>query len=102
MALLDDVKIALRISSSNAVFDNEINTLIKAARLDLIQAGVSESIVNKDTGTDALIIRAIITYAKANFGYDNPEADRFNNAYIMLKQHLSLYGDYKASDPNAP
>ncbi len=101
MALLDEVKKALRISASNTLFDDEVDTLIKAARLDLIQAGVSELIVNGDVTTDPLIKRALITYAKANFGYDNPEAERFENAYVMLKQHLSLYGDYKASDPDA-
>lgn len=91
--LLDEVKTALRISTSNTVYDMEIQTLIYAARSDLIQAGINPDKVNDDD--DALIKRAIITYCKANFGYDNPEADRFNDAYIMLKQHLSLYGDYQ-------
>lgn len=99
--MLEEVKTALRISASNSVFNDEINTLILAARLDLVQAGVSADVVN-DTDPDALIKRAIVTYAKANFGYDNPEANRFERAYTMLKQHLSLYGDYKASDPDAP
>jgi len=91
--LLDEVKTALRISADNTVFDSEIVTLIDAARLDLIQAGVKpDKVENTD---DALIKRAIITYCKAHFGYDNPEADRFNDAYVMLKQHLCLYGDYQ-------
>jgi len=91
--LIDEVKTALRISTSNTVYDMEIQTLIYAARLDLIQAGINPDKVNDDD--DALIKRAIITYCKAHFGYDNPEADRFNDSYIMLKQHLSLYGDYQ-------
>lgn len=93
MAILDDVKQALRISIDNTIFDTEVNDLIGAARLDLIQSGVSADKVNLDT--DPLIKRAIITYAKANFGYDNPEADRFQQSYDMLKQHLSLAGDYR-------
>jgi len=88
------VKLALRISPSNAEFDEEVQTLIDAARLDLKQAGISSELVDA-IEPDALIKRAIITYCKAHFGYDNPEADRFNDAYIMLKQHLSLYGDYQ-------
>ena len=81
--LLDEVKTALRISADNTVFDSEIVTLIDAARLDLIQAGVKpDKVENTD---DALIKRAIITYCKAHFGYDNPEADGFNDAYVMLK-----------------
>jgi uncharacterized phage protein (predicted DNA packaging) len=91
--MLQDVKLALRIS--NNAYDNEVSDLIESARLDLIQSGVSSSIVN-DTNVDPLIKRAIITYCKAHFGYDNPEADRFHDAYIMLKQHLSLAGDYRA------
>jgi len=90
--MIEDVKLSLRITNSH--FDHEIQNLIDAACLDLQQAGVSKSVIEQDE-TDPLIKRAVITYAKANFGYDNPEADRFNDAYIMLKQHLSLYGDYK-------
>jgi uncharacterized phage protein (predicted DNA packaging) len=93
MELLDDVKQALRISINNTNFDTEVNDLISAARLDLIQSGVSADKVNLDT--DPLIKRAVITYCKANFGYDNPEADRFQQSYTMLKQHLSLAGDYR-------
>lgn len=93
MALLDDVKQVLRISVDNTSFDTEVNDLISAARLDLIQSGVSADKVNLDT--DPLIKRAVITYCKANFGYDNPEADRFQQSYTMLKQHLSLTGDYR-------
>ncbi|WP_425435951.1 head-tail connector protein [Metabacillus halosaccharovorans] len=104
MTLLDEVKTALRISASNTVFDMEVQGLIDSSKIDLIQAGILEGKVNPTPPAepDAIIKRAIITYAKANFGYDNPEADRFNQSYIMLKQHLSLYGDYKASDPYAP
>lgn len=97
--MLADVKQALRISASNTAFDTEVQGLIDAARLDLKQAGVSDVLVDA-TEPDALIKRAIITYAKANFGYDNPEAERFNDAYVMLKQHLSLYGNYR-SDSDA-
>jgi len=90
--MIEDVKLSLRITNSH--FDHEIQNVIDAARLDLEQAGVSKSVIEQDE-TDPLIKRAVITYAKSNFGYDNPEAGRFQNAYDMLKQHLSLYGEYK-------
>lgn len=92
--MIKEVKQALRISESNTAFDDEVQNLIDAARLDLQQAGISKSVIYQSE-TDPLIKRAVITYAKANFGYDNPEADRFDRAYIMLKQHLSLYGDFQ-------
>lgn len=94
MALLDDVKLALRITSS--AFDSEIQDLINAARADLILAGVKPEKANDDL--DPLIKRAIITYAKAHFGYDNPEAERFQKSYEMIKMHLTLSADYVASE----
>ena len=87
--MLDKVKLALRVSGT--VFDLEIQDLIDAAKLDLQISGVVK--VDEE---DALIQRAIIVYCKANFGYDNNEAERFEKSYDMLKQHLSLAGDYNA------
>lgn len=87
--MLEKVKNSLRVSGN--AFDIEIADLIEAAKLDLKISGVVK--INDD---DALIQRAITVYCKANFGYDNAEAERFQNSYDMLKQHLSLAGDYNA------
>jgi len=89
MAILDDVKVALRIAASNTAFDGEVNDLISAAKDDLQLAGITS-----DDTTDPLIKRAVITYCKAHFGYDNPDADRFIKSYEMLKMHLTLAEDY--------
>jgi|UPI0003B363AA uncharacterized phage protein (predicted DNA packaging) len=91
MALLDDVKLALRITSS--AFDSEISDLIAAARADLIRAGVEPTRVNVDDVP--LVRRAIIVYCKGNFGYDNPEAERFLASYDLMRQELSLSSGYK-------
>jgi uncharacterized phage protein (predicted DNA packaging) len=96
--LLDDVKVSLRVT--NTSLDIEISDLIAAARLDLIQSGISSDKANMDT--DPLIRRAIITYCKANFGYDNPEANRFSESYNMLKIHLALAGDYMEAVDETP
>lgn len=85
--MLESVKLALRVTVSD--FDSEIQGLIDAAKADLQLSGVA----NLDD-TDPLIKRAIITYCKAHFGYDNPEAERFQQSYNMLKMHLSLSSDY--------
>ena len=61
MAMLDDVKLALRLTTE--VYDNELTDLINAGLLDLGVAGV----VNDDTD-DALIRRAVVTYCKIHFG----------------------------------
>ena len=89
MALIDDVKIALRISATNSSFNTEINDLISAAQRDLLVAGIKVT----DTA-DPLNKRAIVTYCKAHFGYDNPDADRLIKAYQMLKLHLMLSTEY--------
>ena len=91
MALLDDVKTVLRISDT--AYDSEVLDLIYAARQDMIISGVSTEKAYDDY--DPLIKRAITTYAKANFGWSNPDAERLIDAYVMLKQHLSLCSEYK-------
>ncbi|HSH25018.1 MAG TPA: head-tail connector protein [Massilibacterium sp.] len=90
--MIESVKGALRVTSNDPLIIEDINDLIESARMDLIISGVSEEKAKNDN--DPLIKRAIIIYAKANYGLDNPNADRFQDSYNMLKQHLSLAGDY--------
>jgi hypothetical protein len=92
MALLEQCKIALRLSHSE--LDTEVQELIDAAKLELQLVGV---INFKDT--DPLIVQAIKTYCKAHFGYSNPEAERFKEAFESLKNHLSLVGEYTIAFP---
>ena len=91
MAILDDVKVALRIAATTTDFDGEIQDLIDASIADLKLAGVA---ADKAVDTDMLIKRAITTYCKAHYGYDNPDAERFLESYLMLKRHLALSVDY--------
>jgi len=91
LAILDDVKVALRIAATTNDFDTEIQDLINAAIADLKMAGV---VADKAVDSDALIKRAIVTYCKSHFGYDNPDAERFLESYLMLKRHLALSVDY--------
>lgn len=90
MAMLDDVKNILRVSGNN--FDVELTDLIASARAELRLAGVDETLANSNT--DALVKKAIMVYCKAEFGFDNQEADRFRKAFDSLKQHLTLSADY--------
>ena len=90
MSIINDVKTALRIS--NTAFDTEINDLIAAARADLKLSGILESKVNDDT--DPLIKRAITVYVKAHFGWNNPDSEKLQQSYEMLKRHLALSQEY--------
>lgn len=85
--MLEKVKQALRIKSN--AFDTEIIELIESAKLDLKYSGV-----NNVDDMDPLIAQAIKIYCKANFGLDNKDSEKYQKSYDMLKQHLSLCGDY--------
>ena len=89
--MLEKIKKSLRITTDE--LNEEIEDLIEAAKIDLNISGV-----DKIEETDKLIIRAVTLYCKAQFGYDNPEADRFEQTYESLKTHLSMSSDYKAGD----
>ena len=91
MALLDDIKVAMRITTD--LFDGELHDLIAAAKSDLKLSGVDPTKAEDDT--DPLIKRAITTYVKANFGWDNPDAERLERAYDMIKAHLTLSQEYR-------
>ncbi len=97
--MLEKVKNALRVKSN--AFDDEILGIIAAAQADLRLVGVAVPSEGKpaegDTPTagDPLITRAIILYAKANFGYSD-ESEKYQRAYDHLKCALSLAGEYIA------
>lgn len=86
MAILDDVKTSLRISHNK--LDGEIAEVINACKLDLGIAGVANV-----TDTDALTMQAIKMYARGWFNYQG-NAERYNMAYVALKQSMALCGDY--------
>lgn len=95
MALLDDVKVALRVSAS--AFDDEIVDLIEASQEDLVLAGVLQSIMDAfiaNPDSDKTIKRAVTTYAKAYFGWNNPDAEYFKDAYDMQKTRITLVDAY--------
>lgn len=87
--ILSKVKVALRIVTDD--FDAEITDLINACLLDLGIAGVTEN----DT-TNALIIRAVITYCRANFGDANgvEEYDRLKASYDEQKAQMQMATGY--------
>ena len=91
MALIDEVKVACRITTSDEGYTTELNSLIDAAKKDLITSGILEA---KAVETDALIKQCILFYCKGHFGYDNADAPRFLNAYDLMKQHLCSLQDY--------
>jgi hypothetical protein len=89
MALIDDVKVNLRLSSTS--FDSsEITPLIEACKKDLQLAGLHQTRI---LDADPLIKRAVILYCKAYFGFNN-EFEKYANAYEFQKKSLACSEDY--------
>lgn len=84
--MLSKVKLALRITTN--AYDDELNGLIEAAKLDLGIAGV---IVPAEL--DAIVSLAIITYCKCHFG-EPDEYDRLKASYDEQKAQLSMCTGY--------
>ncbi len=85
---LTAVKTALRITTT--AYDSEISTLIDAALLDMGIAGVTN-----DDDTDALVLRAIITYCRLNFGQPD-DYDKLKASYDEQKAQLGMATGYTA------
>lgn len=88
MALIDDVKMALRVTTT--AYDNELNDLIESAKKDLGIAGVE--VPETD---DKIVNTAIKTYCKMNFGTPNPAYwSILKQSYDEQKAQLSTSSDY--------
>jgi len=92
--MLDKVKLALRLSGT--ALDDEVSDLINAAIADLRLVGINvrgEGGPPRKPRGAPLLDRAVVLYAKAEFGF-NDDAERYRNAYDYLKCALSLTADY--------
>ena len=85
-----------RLRISNELSDSELNDLAEAAKTELKIAGVSDDKVN-DEG-DQLIRTAIVSYVKANYGFDSPEADQYRVVFENMKKRLTLSSVYRYGD----
>ena len=84
--MLEKVKLALRLKT--AAFDAEIQDLIDAALADLKLAGII-----KEDQEDPLIIRAVVTYCRANFGSPD-DYQQLKSAYDEQKGQMQTATGY--------
>lgn len=80
--ILAKIKLALRITDND--FDGEISDLADAALADLGIAGVDGA---NAVITDPLVLRAVITYCKVNFG-EPDDAERLKKSYDEQKAQM--------------
>lgn len=81
MALLDDVRKSLRVVSD--MTDDEIQMWVDAAIADMLRCGVKSELVD-EKAMSPLAKSAVTCFVKAQYGYDNAEAPRFQESYRMM------------------
>lgn len=86
--LLNKVKLALKITTED--FDEELIDMIEASKLDLGICGVVDADAKE---SDALIIRAIVTYCRLNWGSPS-DYDKLKASYDEQKAQLSMNSAY--------
>ena len=84
--MLEKVKVALKITTND--FDSELTDMINAAVLDLGLAGIINTLQ-----TDALVIRAICTYCRLNWG-SPADYDKLKSSYDEQKAQMSMSSLY--------
>lgn len=87
-AQLNKIKMALRVTTT--AYDDEISDLADAALLDLGIAGADGDDV---TLTNALAMRAVITYVRMHFGSPD-DYDRLKESYDEQKAQMSMATNY--------
>lgn len=94
MNLLEKVKMTCRVTTET--YNDELTDLIQAALDDLGIVDIkAEKLVN--VNPDPLIMRAIQTYCKMNFGYvtlSNDQYARLKSSYDEQKSQLLMSSNY--------
>lgn len=92
MALLDKVKTACRVTS--AAYDEELTDLISAALADMGITDIKPEVLT-DSDPVPLIVRAVVTYCRMNFGYvDEMAYNRLKASYDEQKSQLLMSAAY--------
>lgn len=94
--ILDACRAALRIPAFCNDYDDEIADVIEAARAELVAGGVADAKANDDS--DGRVRLAIKVYVKANFGMDNPDAERFMKSFDVMLTSMSGDSAYNGGD----
>ena len=91
--LLEKVKLALRVTTD--AFDTELTWLIDACIADMRIAGISTETIGTEYLQNPMVVMAVTTYCKINFGkIDGAEYDRLKASYDEQKKQLSMATGY--------
>lgn len=90
--ILDKVKAVCRVTST--AYNEELTDLIAAAFADLGIPDIKPELLT-ETDTDPLILRAVLTYCKMNFGYcPEDQYARLKASYDEQKSQLLMSSNY--------
>jgi hypothetical protein len=90
--ILDKVKAVCRVTST--AYNEELTDLIAAAFADLGIPDIKPELLT-ETNTDPLILRAVLTYCKMNFGYcPEDQYARLKASYDEQKSQLLMSSTY--------
>lgn len=80
MALLDDCRVAVRVSTN--ALDSELEILIAAAKADMERCGVKPALLD-DEALAPIVRSAVVCFVKSHFGLDQEadERDFFQASY---------------------
>lgn len=87
--LLDLIKLRLRVSGTD--FDEEIESLIDAALIELNIVGVIKDKLKEDK----LALNAISLYCKAYFGLSNADSEKYITSFETMRTQMALSSRYK-------
>jgi len=108
MALIDDVKVSLRVVSE--MTDVEVQGLIDAATQDMRRVGVRGELLDAEK-PNPLAKCAVLMFCKANYGFDNNDSDRcwqryhwavnalMNSSANECAENVTKAFDTQADDP---
>ena len=93
LTILQKCKNALRISLTTTMYDDEIQDLIDAAERDIAETGILLG-----DASDSLVRRAVVTYVKAHFGWNNSDAEKLEESYQRILRKMASLTDYVEDD----
>ena len=93
MALYDDVRLACRLTTT--AYDTELAGLVGAALKDLGITDIDPSLLESTEALDPLVKQAVITYCKANFGFQSADYhDHLMASYNETKAEMLMSSGY--------
>lgn len=86
--IIEKVKNALRLSTTNPSIVGEVSDVVNECLEDLKRSG---SPIDLD---DPLMLKACKCYAKAFFGYDD-KSEKYSDSYDLIKKDLATRSGYQ-------